>query len=406
MKLFADRIGLLGTENAFKLGPRIRAIEKRQLDANNTHYCDPQGLISFRKAIAKYVGAKRDLKVKPEHVVVFPGAKPPIGLCQQAYVDAGDEVIYPSPGFPIYESFTRYTNVKPVPMHLDEAKGFSLTGAEVEPLITAKTKLIYINFPSNPTGGVASREQLQEIADVIQRKCDSGVRVYSDEVYEEILFDGNRHVSIASMKGMQDRTIIVSGHSKSFSFTGGRIGYAVFPTEAEAEVFKNLNINYFSCVPPFIQEACREALESPKREAAIGAMVKTFQTRRDLVVDGLNQIPGIHCHRPMGAFYVFPNVEGACRCLGIVNRYEELSPEARLRSSPAGLFQGFLLDRYHVATLDRKSFGAIGSEGKHYLRISTATATEDLQEAVVRIKTAASDRAGFDSYFVTVRDRL
>jgi aspartate/methionine/tyrosine aminotransferase len=424
MGLLAERVRLLGTENAFKIGPHIQRVEdaghrvikcnlgepdfhlaphirdevKRQLDADNTHYCDPQGVLPLRQAIARDMGARRGLEITPDRVVVFAGAKPPIGFCQQTYCDPGDEVIYPSPGFPIYESFTRYVGARPVPLHLDERLGFSLRGADLEPLISERTKLIILNFPSNPTGGVASPEQLQEIADVILRKAPAEVRVYSDEVYESILFDGAEHHSIASIPGMAARTILVSGVSKTYCWTGGRIGWAVFPTAEEAALFKNLNINYISCLPAYNQLGARVAIESPESLEAIRAMNAEFQRRRDVVVDGLNAIPGVSCQKPRGAFYVFPNIGGVCENLGAFGAHDNLAPEARLRTSPSTLFQMFLLLRHHVATMDRPSFGAIGTEGRHYLRISIATALEDLEEAVRRIRRASEDREGFRAF--------
>ena len=174
---------------------------KRQLDLDNTHYCDPQGLFTLRAAISKQISETRGIEVDPERVVVFPGGKPPIGLAQQVYCDPGDEVIYPSPGFPIYESFVRYVGAVPVPLHLDENYDFAFTPEYLSKLITSKTKLIYLNFPSNPTGGVASFKQLEDIAQVILDQCPEEVRVYSDEIYENIVFDDQSHASIASVPG-------------------------------------------------------------------------------------------------------------------------------------------------------------------------------------------------------------
>jgi len=396
---FARRVSLLGTENAFKIGPLIRDIErsgervircnvgepdfplpqhiadevKRAIDRGETHYCDPQGLEPLRATIAKTMGEERGITIGADRVVVFPGAKPPIGFAQEIYCNPEDEVIYPSPGFPIYESFTRYVGAAPVPLHLREESGFTFTAEDLAPLISERTKLIYLNFPSNPTGGVATREQLAEIADVILRIAPPDVRVYSDEVYEKIIFDGATHHSIASVPGMEERTIIVSGVSKTFAWTGGRVGWAILPTAEEAEAFRNLNINYFSCVPAYNQLGAKLALESPESETEIARMVAEFKRRRDVVVDALNAIDGITCQRPKGAFYVFPNIGGVCARLGMT----------------ATQFQRLLLTDYKVATLDRRSFGVIGSEGKHYLRISIATSLEDLQEAVARIARAA-----------------
>ncbi|MEW6376397.1 MAG: aminotransferase class I/II-fold pyridoxal phosphate-dependent enzyme [Thermodesulfobacteriota bacterium] len=425
MGLFAKRVGLIDTENAFKIGPKIRAIEeqgkrvikcnlgepdfpvpefikeevKRQIDLDNTHYCDPQGISSLRKAIAKHFSETRGIKAAPDRVVVFPGAKPPIGLCQQTYCNPGDEIVYPSPGFPIYESFIHYIEAKPVPIHLKEEKNFSLSGEDMQPLLTEKTKMIFLNYPSNPTGGVASPEQLREIAQVIRGRCSDDIRIFSDEVYEHILFDGSKHHSIISCPGMEKITILVSGASKSFSWTGGRIGWALFPTIEEAEVFRNLNINYFSCIPPYNQEGARLALESPLSQNAIRSMVNTFQERRGIVIDGLNRIKGIRCLKPKGAFYIFPNIEEVCKNLGIIEAFQSLPPDLRQRTSPSTLFQMFLLYEYQVATVDRKSFGRIGAESFHYLRLSFATDTDSLKEGLRRLSIASQDKKGFGQFF-------
>ncbi len=421
MAVLSKRIGLLDTENAFKIGPKIKAIEdqgkkvikcnlgepdfpvpgfikdevKRQIDLDNTHYCDPQGILSLREAVARHFHETRGIPTDPQRVVVFPGGKPPIGLSQEAYCDPGDEVVYPSPGYPIYESFTRYVGARPVPVHLKEESGFTLSGADIAAAITPRTRMIFLNFPSNPTGGVATREQLEDIAKVIQTKCRPGVRVYSDEVYEHILFDGLQHQSIISFPGMEKITVMVGGASKSFSWTGGRIGWALFPTTEEAEVFKNLNINYFSCVAPYNQEGARLGLESPLAKDAIRAMVDAFQERRDLIVAGLSSVPGISCQKPGGAFYVFPNVSGVCEHLGIFDAYKGLPTDVRKLTTPSTLLQMFLLFEYQVATMDRKSFGRIGTEKLHYLRLSIATDLESLKQAVARIGEAAQDVKGF-----------
>ncbi|MDI6725538.1 MAG: aminotransferase class I/II-fold pyridoxal phosphate-dependent enzyme [Smithellaceae bacterium] len=424
MTLFAERLNLISSENAFKIGPHIKALEaegksiikmnigepdfpladhikeeiKRQLDLNNTRYTDPQGILSLRQAIARRVGDSRGIPATPEQVVVFPGAKPSIGFAQQAYVNPGDEVIYPSPGFPIYESFIRYVGGVPKPMILTEEKGFSFGGAELDRLITPRTKLIFLNFPSNPTGGLASREELKEMAEVINAKCGESVRIYSDEIYETILFDGRTHESIASQKSMSSRTIVVSGHSKTYAWPGGRIGYALFPTREEAEVFTNLNINYFSCVPPYNQEAARLALEDERSETGITHMVAEFQKRRDLVVNLLNDIPGITCRLPAGAFYVFPNIAGLCENLGIFAAWEGLPAELRAKTSPSTLFQMFLLYEHGAACMDRRSFGLAGAEGQHYLRLSIATSEAELREGLVRLARAAQDAPGLAAF--------
>ena len=429
--LYADRVGMIDTENAFKVGPYIKGIEddgyhvvrcnigepdfplprhiaeevKRQIDNDLTHYNDPQGILPLREAIAHTMGAQRNIRITPDRVVVFPGAKPPIGFTQQTYCNAGDEVIYPSPGFPIYESFVRYIGATPVPLHLDESTGFSFRGSDLRSLITHLTKLIYINFPSNPTGGVATRAALEEIAKVILANTPASTRVYADEVYERILFDGAEHVSIASLPGMEERTVLVSGVSKSYSWTGGRIGWAVFPTAEEAAVFKNLNINYFSCVPAYNQMGAKVALESPESEISIAAMVDAFSQRRDYVVSALNAIDGVTCQNPKGAFYVFPNIAGLCESLGVIEAYHALPSHIRESTTPSTLFQLFLLFKHHVATLDRKSFGRIGSEGKHYLRLSIATSMSELKLGIERIRAASRDVDGFRA-FVRQGDHL
>jgi len=338
-------------------------------------------------------------------VVVFAGGRPPIGLAQHAYLEAGDEVIYPSPGYPLFESFIRYVGGVPVPLRLREESGFNFTGADLAGLITPRTKLIYVNFPSNPTGGVASREQLTEISEVVLERTGPEVRVYSDEAYEAIVFDGAAHASIASMPGMAERTIIASGASKTYSWTGGRVGWGVYPTREESLVHRRLNINYFASIPPYNQLGVLTALQSAESPPAIAAMVEAFQRRRDVVVGALNAIGGITCQNPLGAFYVFPNVSGALERLGAIEMFEELPAEVRATSSPATLFQLFLLYRHRVASMDRRSFGALGSEGEHYLRLSIATGDDDLAEAMERIATAAGDVAGFAD-FITSRRRL
>ena len=431
MNLISDRTSLIATENAFKVGPYIVALEnaghkvikcnlgepdfplpahvrdevKAQLDKDNVHYCDPQGILPLRKAVAKYIGEARGIDIVPEQVVVFPGGKPPIGLCQQTYCNPGDEIIYPSPGFPIYESFINYVGAVPVPVHLREELGFSFTGADLEKLITPRTKLIFINFPSNPTGGVASKEQLEEIAEVIKRKCDPNVRIYSDEIYENILFDGAENYSIASVEGMQEKTLIATGASKSYSWTGGRIGWVVFPSVEEAQIFKNLNINYFSCIPPYNQEGARVAIESPLSKGTIAEMNAAFEERRDFVVDALNHMPGVECQLPKGAFYVFPNIAGVVKNLKIDEAYAALPKDIQKTTSPSTLFQMFLLWEYHVAMMDRKSFGQIGTENMHYLRLSIATGLEDLKIGMERMSKAIADEAGF-AQFVEKREHF
>lgn len=424
MSLYADRTFKIDTENAFKIGPQIAYLEgkgyeviklnlgepdfdlpdyikneiKRQIDLNQTHYCDPKGILPLRKAVADQIYQTRQIKVSPEQVVVFPGAKPGIGLSQQVYCNPGDEIIYPSPGFPIYESFINYIGAIPKPIHLVEEKDFTFYPEQLEELITSKTKMIFLNFPSNPTGGVATKKQLESIAEVILKKCNEHVRVYSDEIYEYILFDGSKHVSIAQIPGMEKRTIISSGFSKTFSWTGGRIGYCVFPTVEEADIFKNLNINYFSCIPAYNQQAAREAYENPIMKQEVHKMVSTFEERRNVIVKAINEVKGFSCKTPSGAFYLFPNIHKACETLGILDAYQNLDVETQQKTSPSTLFQLFALYHHQVACMDRKSFGKIGSAGKHYLRLSIAASLENLQEGVKRLHNAVSDIEGFKRF--------
>lgn len=422
--VLSSRTAALGTENAFALLRHIDECRRRGLDVvmlnlgepdfdtpgfvadaavaairnGNTHYCDPSGLVPLRTAIAGHIGASRGLAVPADRVVVTPGAKPTIGYTFQAYVEPGDEVIYPSPGFPIYESWAAYVGARPVPLALDEERGFTADGDDLQRLLSPATKLVILNSPSNPTGGVFSPQQVAELADAIQEGGHPDMRVYSDEVYEHLLFDGATHHSIASEPGMADRCIIAGGHSKGFAMTGWRLGFAVLPTVAEARFFEQLNINLVSCVPPFVQDAGAAALTDPRAEPAVAAMVAELEARRDWIVAALNAIPGVTCRVPGGAFYVFPNVAGMCRSLGVRNALASLPPDEAAQWLPATLLQMFLLYRHGVATMDRASFGRIGAEAEDYLRLSFAAGIDELRRGVERIAAAATDTTGFASF--------
>ena len=415
MSLVADRMARLGTENAFTLGddiqrcvdrgmdvirfnlgapdfrsaPHLNRVAVEALEAGRSGYCDPAGIPALRKAVAEHVSRTRRVEVDAAQVVVTPGAKPSIGYAFLSYVNPGDEVIYPSPGFPIYESWARFASAVPRPLVLSEDKDFSFTARDLAPLLNDRTKLIVLCSPSNPTGGVLAEDDLAEIAEAIRTRCRPETRIYSDEIYEHILFDGLEHASIASHKGMAKRTIVASGHSKGFAMTGWRLGWAVLPTSAEAEIFKQLNINTVSCVPPFLQEAGVAAYEDPATEVEVRKMVAAFQERRDWIVPALNAVPGMRCKTPKGAFYVFPNVEGVCERLRI--------PDA-CRASPAKMLQMFLLYRYGVATMDRGSFGEIDGGPPHFLRLSIANSMDDVRRGVERIRKAAEDVAGFAAF--------
>jgi aspartate/methionine/tyrosine aminotransferase len=424
MPTFSSRIAALGTENAFSVGVDIARVAARGVDvvrmnigepdfnsaahvneeaiaqirAGNSHYTDPQGLPSLRAAICAHVKRSRGLDVTPDRIVVSTGGKPPIGFTIQAYVNPGDEVIYPSPGFPIYESWVTSAGATPVPLHLREESGFTFTADDLRRLITPRTRVIYLCSPSNPTGGVLNRGELAGIARVIRENASPEVRIYSDEIYEHCLFDGEQHHSIATEPGMAERTIIASGHSKGFAMTGWRLGWVVMPSPEEAAVFKQLTINVMSCVPPFIQEAGRVALESPESAPHTQTMVTAFQQRRDWIVPALNAIPGVRCQNPKGAFYVFPNVAALCEQLGVAAAHSALPEERRRRTSPSAMLQMFLLYRHGVATMDRNSFGKVGADGQHFLRLSIATSLERLKEGVARISRAATDVDGFQAF--------
>ncbi len=345
MALIARRMMTLGTENAFKLGvdiqrcvdrgmdviklnlgepdfntaPHINRVAISNIEAGNSHYCDPAGIRPFRETIARHISSSRGIDVDPDQVVVTPGAKPPIGYTMQTYVDPGDEVVYPSPGFPIYESWVTYSGARPVPLKLVEERGFAFTPEDLADLISERTKVIILCSPSNPTGGVLPRETLEGIAEVVRERCSPDVRFYSDEIYEHILFDGAEHHSIASCPGMAERTVVVSGHSKAFAMTGWRLGYAVLPTPEEAAVFKQLNINIVSCVPPFIQEAGRAAYELPDSEKTVAEMVAAFERRRDWIVPHPNRhCPNFH-HPP--SFPKSSNCRPVFRPSGILARF-------------------------------------------------------------------------------------
>ncbi len=425
MPLIARRMSHLGTENAFKLGddiqrcvdrgmdvirfnlgapdfrsaPHLNRVASAALDAGRSGYCDPAGILPFRQAIADHVRRTRSVDVTPERVVVTPGAKPPIGYTLQTYVDEGDEVIYPSPGFPIYESWVRFVGAVPVPLPLSDDRNFAFNADDLAGLVTERTKLIILCSPSNPTGGVLSRDELAGIAELVRARCRPDVRIYSDEIYEQILFDGLEHESIVSHPGMPERTVIASGHSKGFAMTGWRLGWAVLPTEEEAAIFKQININIMSCVPPFLQEAGAAAYEDPASAVEVRRMVDAFEKRRNWIVPALNEIAGVRCRTPKGAFYVFPDVSGVCERLGVYEACERFHKAGRgRRTTPAGVLQMFLLYRYGVASMDRASFGRIGAGGQDFLRLSIANGMDDIRRGVERIVAAAKDEQGFAEF--------
>ena len=418
--LFAERLARIGSQNEFKIADDIANAEAmgmsvvrlnlgepdndsaaninecaiENINSGNSHYCNPQGVQEFRETIAQFVSSTRNIDVSADQVLVTSGGKPSIPFTFLTYVNPGDEVIYPSPGFPAYEAWANYTGAVSRPIHLKEENNYRFDAAMLAPLVNRKTKLLIINSPSNPTGGVLTREDLAGIAKIMEEQAHPEYRIYSDEVYEEFVFDGKDHHSIASQPGMMARTIIMNCHSKTFAMTGWRIGYAVAPTREEAHALRLWSINLYSCTPPFIQMAAKEALDNPVNIGIIQQMKARFQERRDVIVPLINAVGGMHCNMPAGAFYTFINVAEACERLGAIE-FSASHPEA---PPPSTLFQLFSLYKHGVATLDRSAFGLLGSENQHYLRISLASDIDALKAGVTRLAEASTDVNGFQAF--------
>lgn len=375
----------LGTETAFEVLAKAKALEKqgkhiihleigepdfdtprnikeaavKALNAGYTHYTPAAGIPEFREAIAEYVSKTRKIDVNPDEVVVTPGAKPIIFFSILAYVDPGEEVLYVNPGFPMYESVANFVGAKTIPIPLLEENDFRADPEYVKSKITKKTKMIIINSPENPTGGVLTKDDLKVIADCITSRND--VLVLSDEIYSRIIYEGT-HYSLASFPGMKEKTIILDGFSKTYAMTGWRLGYGVMQKDLAQKVTQ-LMINSNSCTSAFTQMAGIEALRGPQDEAE--KMVAEFKRRREVIVDGLNKIKGFSCKKPHGAFYVFPNIKKTGK------KGKELSD--------------YLLNTAGVATLSGTAFGAYG-EG--HLRLSFANSIENIKTALNRIREA------------------
>ena len=393
MKL-AERISRLGVESAFDVLVKARALEakgrnivhleigepdfptpphiveaaKRALDEGYTHYGPTQGLPELREAIARYISRTRRIQVGPQNVCVVPGGKPIIYFPLIALLEEGDEVIYPNPGFPIYESMIRFLGAKPVPMPLVESRGFSFDRDMFRDRLTDKTKLVILNSPQNPTGGEIPREDLRAIADMLR---DRDVMILSDEIYTRIYYGSEPPASITEFPGMPEKTIILDGFSKTYAMTGWRLGYGVMPEWLVAGVNK-LMVNSNSCTASFSQRAGIAALDGP--QDAVTAMVAEFRRRRDAFCQGLNQIPGFRCALPGGAFYAFPNVTGT----GIDSH----------------ALADLLLNEAGVSCLNGAGFGEFG-EG--YIRFSYANSLENLMEAVDRIRKLSVRWSGKES---------
>jgi aspartate/methionine/tyrosine aminotransferase len=378
----AERMDHIGQETAFEVLVRARALEaqgrsvihleigepdfdtpghivaaaQQALEEGMTHYGPGAGLPELRQAVAVYLRTWRGLEIDPQRIVITPGGKPIMFFAILALINPGDEVIYPDPGFPIYESMARFVGGTPVAMPLREERHFRFDPDEFKQLVTDRTRLIIINSPHNPTGGVLTHADLEVIADVARER---DIVVLSDEIYSRLLYTG-KHESIATFDGMLDRTIILDGWSKTWAMTGWRLGFGVFPPELVPHV-ERLISNSVSCTASFAQEAAIAALEGP--QDAVGRMLEEFTARRAAIVSGLNELRGVRCLEPEGAFYAFPNVTGT----GISSR--ELADR--------------LLQEAGVACLSGTAFG---SYGEGFIRFSYANSLPNIEDALERMR--------------------
>ena len=388
----ASRMDTIGTETAFEAAARARALEaqgrsiihleigepdfdtpaniraaaQKALDDGWTHYGPFFGLPALREAIAADAALRKGFPVDADSVVVVPGAKPIMFYAMLALVEPGDEVVYPDPGFPIYESMARYAGGTTKPYAIRQENDFRVDLDELASLLTPRTKLLVLNSPANPTGGVLTRSDMDRVAELVAAHPD--LAVLTDEIYGRIVHDGEA-VSLGSYPGMADRTITLDGFSKTYAMTGWRLGYAIVPPFL-LEAYKQLIINSVSCTSMFSQVAAVEALTGPQDE--VEAMVAEFRARRDLIVAGLNEIDGIECRTPAGAFYVFPDISGT--------------------GLSGAEFADRLLAEEGVCTLAGTAFGKVGRD---HVRISYANSRENLREALARIgRFVSAARAG------------
>jgi aspartate aminotransferase len=387
---FAERMSRLGTESAFEVLARAKALErqgkeiihleigepdfdtpkhireagKRALDSGATHYGPAAGLPELREAIVKDVEGTRSLPVTSDEIVVTPGAKPIMYFVITALVNPGDEVVHPNPGFPIYESVINFVGGKPMPIPLREESGFGFDLDVLEKSVSRKTKLIIINSPQNPTGGVLEVDQLGRIAEIAKHYR---IPVLADEIYKAFLYEGE-FASITRFPGMKGLVIILDGFSKAYAMTGWRLGYGVMPV-ALAEHVTRLMVNSNSCTASFTQHAGIAALQGD--QTPVTEMVAEFKRRRDVLVAGLNRLPGVSCRSPRGAFYVFPNVKA--------------------RKRPSTEIAEALLQEAGVAVLGGSAFGQYG-EG--YLRLSYASSEANLKKALERMEPVLRRLAG------------
>ena len=381
MKL-AQRMSRLGTETAFEVLAKAQQLEakgrhiihleigepdfdtpnniveagKQALSDGFTSYNPSPGYADLKESIAKDISNSRNISVKKENVIVTPGGKPIMFFIMLAMIENGDEVLYPNPGFPIYESMIEFCGGTAVPMRLGEENSFNLDIKEVETQISEKTKLMIVNSPNNPCGSVIDKKDLEALSKLAK---ENDITVLSDEIYSRFLYEGSHH-SIASFPDMIDRTIILDGYSKTYAMTGWRIGYGIFP-DGLVEPISRLVTNSVSCTASFTQRAAIEATEGPQEDSIL--MVEEFKKRRSIVVDGLNKIDGITCAVPKGAFYAFPNIEGT--------------------GMTSSEFANRVLEEAGVAVLAGESFGVYGTG---HIRISFANSTENLLQAIDRIR--------------------
>lgn len=387
----ARRVNQLAGEGAFEVLSRVRALEAQgrsivsfaigepdfdtegrvkeaavqALRRGATHYTPSEGSRDFRESVARHVSRTRGIEVAPEEVVCTPGVKPILFYAIMTCVDAGDEVILPSPGFPAYESLVAYAGGVPVRLPLREELGFAFDPEELERLVTPKTKMIILNSPQNPTGGVLGRQELEAVARISE---EHDIWVLTDEVYSSMVYDGE-YESYLSVPGAKDRAILVDGFSKTWAMTGWRLGFSVMNREL-APHFTRLLTNNVSCTAAFVQEGGIEALEGP--QDYVHQMTGSYRQRRDLLVEGLGGIPGFRCQMPKGAFYVYANVSELCREMGI---------------SGAEELQTRLLDEAGVAVLARTCFGQrYEGESDEYVRFCYATSDDQIREGLERIR--------------------
>lgn len=381
---FAKRMSRLGTESAFEVLAKAKSLEAQGRDIihleigqpdfstpmnvceaaykamkdGHTGYCPSAGLPEFREVVAQHIAETRGVDIHPDEVTVTPGAKPIIFFTILALIDDGDEVIYPEPGFPVYESVIDFIGGKAVPLALREEVDFRFRIEDLINAISDRTKLLILNSPQNPTGGTLTETDLKTIAELAEKH---NFYILTDEVYSRLLYEGS-HKSVISLPGMKERTILIDGHSKTYAMTGWRLGYGIAPREI-ADKITQLTINSNSCTATFTQIAGIEALTGPQN--FVSEMVEEFRLRRDTIVDGLNAIDGISCVKPLGSFYVFPNVTQLPQSCEAIADY--------------------LMDEVGVALLPGTAFGKYGDG---YLRLSYANSLDNINDALSRIDTA------------------